>query len=103
MTIGGTLQALVDAVTRALAEAGYVSEPDPANNTSNAPAYLKVFCKGLPKNKRVDYLNLVFGETSGEQVTVEGENAIYVIPKELQALVERVRFKLPCGTFEAPC
>ena len=101
MSIGGTLQSLVDAVIRALAEAGYVSEPDPANNTSNALAYLKVFCKGIPKNKRVAYLNLVFGGTGGEQVTLEGEDAIYVIPKDLKALLKRLRYKLPCASFDA--
>ena len=101
MSIGGSLQSLVDAVIRALAEAGYVSEPDPANNTSNAPAYLKVFCKGIPKHKRVDYLNLVFDGTDGERVTLEGETTIYAMPKDLKVLVERLRYKLPCASFDA--
>ena len=74
--IDESLQALVGTVTRALTAAGYASEPDPANNTSNAPAYIKVFCKGIPKNKRVDYLNLVFSGTNGEYVTIEGEDTI---------------------------
>jgi hypothetical protein len=41
----------VATVARALGEAGYVSEPDPANNSTNAPAYLKIFCQGIPKSK----------------------------------------------------
>ena len=53
--IDESLQVLVDTVTQALMAAGYVSEPDPANNASNAPAYLKVFCKDVPKNRRVDF------------------------------------------------
>ena len=92
-----TLQALVDTVARALTAAGYASEPDQANNTSSAAAYLKVFCKGIPKNKRVDFLNLVFSGTGGEQVTIEGEETIYDIPANLKALIERVRYNLPCG------
>jgi hypothetical protein len=92
-----SLQALVDTVTRALAAAGYASEPDPANNTSNAPAYMKVFCKDIPKNKRVDYLNLVFSENGGEHVVIEGEPTDYAIPNNLNALVERVKHNLPCS------
>ena len=95
--IDESLQALVATVTRALAEAGYVSEPDPVNNTSNAPAYLKVFCKDIPKNKRVDFLNLVFSGTGCEQVTIEGEETIYTFSAKLTALVERVRYNLPCA------
>ena len=93
----GTLQAPVDTVTHALTAAGYASEPDPANNTSNASVYLKIFCKDIPKNKRVDFLNLVFSGTGGEQVTIEGEETIYDIPANLKALIERVRYNLPCG------
>jgi hypothetical protein len=93
----GTLQALVATVTRALADAGYVSEPDPANNTSNAPEYLRVFCKDVPKRNRVDYLNLVFIGIGGEQVTIEGEETIYTLPADLKVLVERVRYNLPCS------
>jgi hypothetical protein len=96
--IDETLQALVDTVARALTAAGYVSEPDHANNTSNAPAYLKVFCKDIPKRRRVDYLNLVFNGTSCERVTIEGEKAIYVIPNDLKALVDRVQYNLPCAS-----
>lgn len=92
-----SLQALVNTVTRALTEAGYVSEPDPANNTSHAPEYLKVFCKGVPKNKRVDFLNLVFSETGSDQVKIEGEETVYTIPTNLKALVERVQHNLPCS------
>lgn len=92
-----SLQALVDTVIQALTAAGYASEPDQANNVSNAPAYLKVFCKGSPKNKRVDFLNLVFGGTAGEQVKIEGEETAYDIPANLKALVERVKFNLPCS------
>jgi hypothetical protein len=92
-----SLQALVNTVTRALTAAGYVSEPDPANNASNAPAYLKVFCQGIPKNRRVDNLNLVFSGTSCERVTIEGEETTYIVPADLKALVERVRYNLPCG------
>ena len=91
-----SIQTLVATVTRTLSDAGYVSEPDQENNTSSAPAYLKVFCKDIPKNKRVDFLNLVFSGTSGEQVTIEGEETIYAIPNDLKALVERVRNNLPC-------
>ncbi|HEY5961592.1 MAG TPA: hypothetical protein VIV60_33765, partial [Polyangiaceae bacterium] len=85
------LQSLVEAVTRALSAAGYASEPDPSNNTSNAPAYLKVFCKDLPKRRRVDYVNLVFGGLAGEQVRLEGEEKIYTMPGDVKALVERVQ------------
>jgi hypothetical protein len=92
-----SLQALISVVTRALTGAGYASEPDLANNASNAPAYLKVFCQGIPKNRRVDYLNLVFGGTDGERVSIEGEETIYTIPADLNALVERIRFNLPCA------
>ena len=95
--IDESLQALVAAVTQALTEAGYVSEPDQANNTTNAPAYLKVFCKGIPKSKRVDYLNLVFSAAGGEQVKIEGEETTYTVPAKLKALVERVQYKLPCA------
>ena len=95
--IDESLKALVNTVTRALTAAGYASEPDPANNTSTAPAYLKVFCKGIPKNKRVDFLNLVFGETGGDQVNIEGEETVYTIPANLKALVERVQYNLPCS------
>jgi len=91
----GTLQARVDTVTRALTAAGYASEPDPANNTSNAPEYLKVFWRGLAKNKRVDFLNLVFSGTNGEKVTIEGEDLGYSIPSDLKALIERVQHNLP--------
>ncbi len=91
------MQSLVAAVTQALAEAGYVAEPDTANNATNAPAYLKVFCKGIPKNKRVDYLNLVFGGTGGEQVKIEGEEGVYTLPAKLKSLVDRVRYNLPCA------
>jgi hypothetical protein len=84
-------------VARALTEAGYVSEPDPANNSTNAPAYLKVFCQGIPKSKRVDYVNLVFGGTGGTQVKIEGEETTYPVPAKLKALVERVRHNLPCA------
>lgn len=94
--IDESLQALVNTVTRALTEAGYVSEPDPANNASDAPAYLKVFCKDLPKRRRVNFLNLVFGGIGSEQVKLEGEETIYTIPTNLKALVERVRNNLPC-------
>jgi hypothetical protein len=92
-----SLQALVLSVTRALVAVGYASEPDQANNTTSAPAYLKVFCKDIPKLKRVDYLNLVFGGTGGEQVTIEGEETVYTVPANLKALVERVQHNLPCS------
>ncbi len=95
--IDESLQGLVAAVAQALTEAGYVSEPDHANNATNAPAYLKVFCKGIPENKRVDYLNLVFSGTGGEQVKIEGEETIYTVPAKLKALVDRVRHNLPCA------
>lgn len=88
-------QALVELVARALTAAGYVSEPDPTNNTGNAPAYLKVFCQGIPKHKRVDYLNLVFSGPNCERVTIEGEETNYDIPANVTALVERVRNNLP--------
>ena len=88
-------QAQVDIVTRTLTAAGYVSEPDPANNTGNAPAYLKVFCHGIPKHRRVDYLNLVFSGPNCERVTIEGEPTTYDIPANLTALVERVQNNLP--------
>jgi hypothetical protein len=91
------LQGLVNSVTRALAEAGYVSEPDPANNSSNAPAYLKVFCQNVPKKSRVDFLNLVFDGPSGERAIIEGEEMVYIIPANLKALVERIRYNLPCA------
>lgn len=94
--IADSLQALVAEVTRALAEAGYVSESDPANNVTSAPAYLKVFCKGISKNKRVDYLNLVFSGNAGEQVTIEGEETSFPVPSKTKDLVERIRYKLPC-------
>lgn len=90
------LQALVDDVSHALSQAGYACEPDPANNVTNAPAYLKVFCKGIPKNERVDYLNLVFGGISGERVEIEGEETPYTVPAKLKALVQRIQYKLPC-------
>jgi hypothetical protein len=90
------LRAQVSLVTRALNAAGYASEPDPANNTSNAIAYLKVFCKDLPKRRRVDFLNLVFSGPNGEQVKIEGDDTTYTLPDRLQALVDRVRFNLPC-------
>jgi hypothetical protein len=93
-----TPQALVDTVTRALTAAGYASEPDPANNVLNAPAYLRVFCQGIPRSKRVDNLNLVFSGTSCERVIVEGEEEYYTLPSDLKALVERVRYNLPCGS-----
>ena len=92
-----SLQALVNTVIRALSTAGYACESDPANNASNAPAYLKVFCKVIPKNKRVDYLNLVFGGTGSEQVRIEGEDTAYTIPADLKSLVERVQYNLPCA------
>ena len=92
-----SLQALVDTVTRVLTAAGYASEPDPANNTSIAPEYLMVFCKAISKNKRVDFLNLVFTGASGEQVTIEGEETIYTMPGDLKALVERVQHNQPCA------
>lgn len=91
------LPAPVATVTQALIAAGYAVEPDPANNTSNAPAYLKVFCRGIPKHQRVDYLNLVFSEPSCNRVTIEGEGTIYEIPADLKAAVERVRNNLPCS------
>jgi len=84
-------------IAHALTAAGYASEPDQANNTSNAPGYLKVFCKSTPKNKRVDYLNLVFIGTGSEQVTIEGEETAYTIPASLKALVEPVQYNLPCS------
>jgi len=90
-------QALVDIVARALTAAGYVSEPDPANNTSSAPAYLKVFCQDIPKHRRVDYLNLVFSGTNCERAMIEGEGTTYDIPANLTALVERVQNKLACA------
>jgi hypothetical protein len=93
--IDESLQLPVDTVIRALTAAGYVSESDPANNASNAPVYLKVFCKGIPKNKRVDYLNLVFRGTSSEQVEIEGEETVYTIPANLKSLVERIQYNLP--------
>ena len=92
-----SLQGLVAAVTQALTEAGYISEPDQPNNTTNAPAYLKVFCKSIPKSKRVDYLNLVFGGAGGEQVKIEGEETMYTVPAKVKALVDRVRHNLPCA------
>ena len=92
-----THQAQVNTETRALTAAGYISQPDPANNASNALAYLKVFCQGIPKDKRVDFLNLVFTGSSCEQVTIEGEEAVYNIPKDLKTLIERVEYKLPCS------
>ncbi len=92
-----TLRALVDTVARALTAAGYASEPDPTNNASNAPEYLKVFCRDVPKRKQVDFLNLVFSDTGGEQVTIEGEETVYAIPNDLKALVVRVRYNLPCA------
>ena len=92
-----SLQVLVAEVTQALTEAGYLSEPDQANNSTNAAAYLKVFSKGIPKNKRVDYLNLVFGGAGGEQVKIEGEETTYIVPAKLKALVDRVRHNLPCN------
>jgi hypothetical protein len=88
-------QALVDTVARALTAAGYVSEPDPENNTWNAPAYLKVFSQHIPKHSRVDYLNLVFSGTNCERVAIEGEQTTYDIPANLPALVERVQNNLP--------
>jgi hypothetical protein len=91
-----SLRSTVTDVIRALNEAGYASEPDPGNNVANAPAYLKVFCKGVSKDNRVDYLNLVFGGTAGEQVTIEGEQTSFPIPAEMRDLVERIRYKLPC-------
>jgi hypothetical protein len=90
-------QTPVSAVTRAISAAGYVSEPDPANNTSNAPVYLRVFCQNVPKNKRVDNLNLVFGGNNCDRVVIEGEEKLYTIPTDLNALVERVRHNLPCA------
>lgn len=93
----GTLQALVNTVTRALTAAGYASEPDPENNASNAPAYLKVFCKDIPKRRRVDFLNIVFNGPGGEQVTIEGEETVYTMPANLKALVERIQHNLPCS------
>jgi len=95
--IDESLQGPVNTVARALTAAGYLSESDPANNASNAPAYLKVFCKGIPKNKRVDYLNLVFSGTGSEQVKIEGEETVYTIPANLKSLVERVQYNLPCS------
>ncbi len=92
-----TKQAPVNTVTRALTAEGYMSEPDPQNNAANAPDYLKVFCKGMPKNRRVDYLNLVCSGTGGEQVQVEGEETIYTIPAYLKTFVERVQYNLPCA------
>lgn len=94
--IDGSLQALVADLAQALSEAGYVSEPDPTNNITNAPAYLKVFCKGISKNKRVDYLNLVFSGNTGERVTIEGEETSFSVPAQTRELVERIRYKLPC-------
>jgi len=91
-----TLQTVVTTVTRALADAGYASEPDPANNATAAPAYLKVFCRSTSKSKRVDYLNLVFSETGHEDVRIEGEPTIYDVPGKLNALLTRVRHNLPC-------
>lgn len=91
-----SLQSSVADVVRALAEAGYASEPDPANNVANAPAYLKVFCKNLSKYERVDYLNLVFSGTAGDEVTIEGEETSFSIPAKTKDLVERIRYKLPC-------
>jgi hypothetical protein len=88
-------QALVDLVARALTAAGYVSEPDPTNNTGNAPAYLKVFSRDIPKHKRVDYLNLVFSGPNCERVVIEGEETHYGIPANLAALVGRVQNNLP--------
>jgi hypothetical protein len=88
-------QSIVNSVTRALTAAGYASEPDPTNNVSNAPAYLKVFCESIPKNRRVDYLNLVFGGANWETVVIEGEERCYTIPTDLKALVERIRYNLP--------
>lgn len=92
-----SLETLVGAVTRALGAAGYASEPDPDNNTSNAPAYLKVFCKDLPKRRRVDFLNVVFGGSAGEQIRIEGEDTVYTLPADLKDLVGRVRHNLPCS------
>ena len=92
-----SVQALVDSVTRALTAVGYSSEPDPGNNTLDAPAYLRVFCKGIPKNKRVDFLNLVFNVTEGEQVMIEGEETVYTIPANVEALIERIQHNLPCS------
>ena len=92
-----TQQALVNSVARALTTAGYISEPDSANNTSNAPAYLKVFCQGIPKGGRVDNLNLVFVGAGCERVTIEGEEDCYTLPTDLKSLVERVQHNLPCS------
>jgi hypothetical protein len=93
-----SLQVLVDTVTRALSAAGYASEPDPANNVSNAPAYLKVFCKDVSKHRRVDFVNLVFGGPTGEQVTIEGNDTVYAVPGGLKALIERLQHNLPCSS-----
>lgn len=95
--IDESLQSLVNPVTRALTAAEYAAEPDSANNTSNAPAYLKVFCRDVPKNRRVDFLNFVFSEDGGDHVKIEGEETVYTIPADLNALVERVQYNLPCG------
>ena len=52
---------------------------------------------GIPKSKRVDYLNLLFSGAGGEQVQIEGEETIYTVPAKLKVLVERVRYNLPCA------
>jgi len=91
------MRELVGTLSRALHAAGYVSEPDPANNTWNAPAYLKVFCRDIPKRRRVDFLNLVFDGLAGERVRIEGEDTVYRLPDDLKRLVERIAHNLPCS------